>query len=139
MKKTRLHCFIGKRLGGCAVTQAIRRARRARLSDKPTLGRRLVDQTRKTDSLRFSDENGDYDCLPYLPRFPSREVTITQMGKTNGSVLALRRHARTSRSGSVTRPVSLRRWTRRSMEETCTPKCLATCCCLCPCIGTAIA
>ena len=33
--------------------------------------------------------------------FRGREVTIMQMGKTNGSVLALRRHARTSRSGSV--------------------------------------
>ena len=40
VKKTRLHCLIGKRLGACAVTQAIRRARRARLSGKPTLGRR---------------------------------------------------------------------------------------------------
>ena len=40
VNKTRLHCLIGKRLGACAVTQAIRRARRARLSGKPTLGRR---------------------------------------------------------------------------------------------------
>ena len=40
VKKTRLHCLIGKRLGACAVTQAIRRARRARLSGIPTLGRR---------------------------------------------------------------------------------------------------
>ena len=40
VKKTRLHCLIGKRLGACAVTQAIRRARRARWSGKPTLGRR---------------------------------------------------------------------------------------------------
>ena len=39
VKKTRLHCLIGKRLGACAVIQAIRRARRARLSGKPTLGR----------------------------------------------------------------------------------------------------
>ena len=38
--------------------------------------------------------------------FRGREVTITQMGKTNGSVLALRRHARTSRSGSVCDPSS---------------------------------
>ena len=35
-----------------------------------------------------------------------REVTIAQMGKTNVSVLALRRHARTSRSGSVCDPSS---------------------------------
>ena len=40
VKKTRLHGLIGKRLGACAVTQSIRRARRARLSGKPTLGRR---------------------------------------------------------------------------------------------------
>ena len=40
VKKTRLHCLIGKRLGACAVTKAIRRARRARLSGKPTLGGR---------------------------------------------------------------------------------------------------
>ena len=33
-------------------------------------------------------------------------MTITQMGKTNGSVLALRRHARTYRSGSVCDPSS---------------------------------
>ena len=35
--------------------------------------------------------------------FRGREVTFTQVGKTNGSVLdlALRHHARTSRSGSV--------------------------------------
>ena len=33
---------------------------------------RLVDQTRATNSLQFSDEYGDYDCLPYSPRFPWR-------------------------------------------------------------------
>ena len=33
--------------------------------------------------------------------FRGREVTITQMGMTNGSVLALQRHALTSRSESV--------------------------------------
>ena len=38
--------------------------------------------------------------------FRGREVTIAQTGKTNGSVLALRRHARTSRSGSVCDPSS---------------------------------
>ena len=68
VKKTGLHCLIGKRLGACAVTQAIWRARRARLSGKPTLGW-LVDQTRATDSLWFPDKYGDYDCLPYLPQF----------------------------------------------------------------------
>ena len=38
--------------------------------------------------------------------FRGREVTITQMSKTNGSVLALRCHARTSRSVSVCDPSS---------------------------------
>ena len=38
--------------------------------------------------------------------FRGREVTITQMGKTNGFVLALRHHVRMSRSGSVCDPSS---------------------------------
>ena len=42
---------------------------------------------------------------------------------------------RPDRGWSATRPASLRRRTRRSMVETCTLKCLATCRCLCPCIS----
>ena len=46
--------------------------------------------------------------------FRGREVMITQMGKTNGSVLALRRHARTSRSGSVCDPSSFPQTSNRT-------------------------
>ena len=51
VNKTRLHCLSGKRLGACAVTQAIRRARRARLSGKPTLGRRARRQNSRNRFL----------------------------------------------------------------------------------------
>ena len=71
VKKTRLHCLIGKCLGACAVTQAIRHARRAQLSRKPSLGRWACRPNSRNRFLTvFWDEYGDYDCLPYLPRFP---------------------------------------------------------------------
>ena len=108
MKKTRLHCLIGKRLGACAVTQAIRRAQRARLSGKPTLGRRARRPNSRNRFLSYGFRMNTAVVTAYriYRGFRGLEVTITQMGKTNGSVLALRCHARTSRSGSVCDPSS---------------------------------
>ena len=107
VKKTRLHCLTGKHLGACAVTQAIRRTRRARLSGKPALGR----QARKTKLAQpipygFQTNTAIMTAYRIYRRFCGREVTIKQMGKMNGSVLALRRHARTSRSWLVCDPSS---------------------------------
>ena len=89
-----------------AVTQAIRRARRARLSGKPTLGRRA---RRPNSRNRFLTVFGWIRRL-WLPTvFIAVSVAVRwrlQMGKTNCSVLALRHHARTSRSGSVCDPSS---------------------------------
>ena len=107
MKKTRLHCLIGKRLGACAVTHAIRRARRARLSGKLMLERR-ARRPKLVQAIPYGCRMNTAIMTAYriYRGFRGREVTITQMGKTNGSVLALRRHARTSRSGSVCDPSS---------------------------------
>ena len=71
VKKTCLHCLIGKRLGACAVTQVIRHARRARLSGKPTLGRRARRPISRNRLPRFSwpcgddyaDEQDEWICL----------------------------------------------------------------------------
>ena len=135
MKKTRLHCLIGKRLGAIAVTQAIRRARRVRLSGKPTLGRRARRSNSRNRS-GFRMNTAIMTAYRIYRGFRGREVTITQMGLSWRCDVT---RGRPDRGRSATRPVSLRRRTRCSMEETCTPKCLATCCCLCPCISNAIA
>ena len=141
VKKTRLHCPIGKRLGACAVTQAIRRARRARLSGKPTLGRRA---RRPNSRYRFLRVFWWIRRL-WLPTvFTAVSVAVRWRLRRWARRMALSwrcdvTRGRPDRGRSATRPVSLRRRTRRSVVETCTPKCLATCCCLCPCISNAIA
>ena len=79
--------------------------------------------------------------------FGSSEMTIPQMCQTDCPVLTSRRQTRrqtdcpvlTDRGRSAKCPVSLKRLTRRSIVETLTPKWLATCCCLWPCISNAIA
>ena len=141
MKKTRLHCLIGKRLGACAVTQAIRRARRARLSGKPTFGRRA---RRPNSRNRFLTVFGWIRRL-WLPTvFTAVSMALRWRLRRWARRMALSwrcdvTRGRPDRGRSATSLVSLRRRTRRSMVETCTPKCLATYCCLCPWISNAVA
>ena len=140
-EKTRLHCPFGKRLGASAVTQAIRCVRRARLSGKPTLGRRA---RRPNSRNRFLTVFRWIRRL-WLPNvFTAVSVAVRWRLRRWARRMALSwrcdvTRGRPDRGRSATLPVSLRRRTRRFMVETCTPKCLANCCCLCPCISNAIA
>ena len=132
VKKTRLHCLIGKCLGACVVTQAIRRSRHARLSGKPTLGRQAL---RPNSRNRFLKVFGWIRRL-WLPTiFTPVSVAVRWRLCRWAWRMALSwrcdvTRGRLDRGRSATRPISLRRRPRRSVVETCTPKCLATCCCL---------
>ena len=134
VKRTRFHCLIGNSLGACAVNHAIRRNLRAWVRGRPTYGRRarrLISCNRLRRHLSIMRTY----CIK--GSFGSSEMTIPQMCQTDWRRDVTR--GRPDRGRSAKCPVSVKRLTRRSIVETLTPKWLATCCCLWPCISNAIA
>ena len=68
-------------------------------------------------------------------RFCGSKVRIVQMHETKKPIMMLWHHVQTS----ATRPVSFRHLTRRSIVQTLSPKCLATCICRWPYVTVAMA
>ena len=141
VKRTRLHCLIGNSLGACAVNHAIRRNLRAWVRGRPTYGRRA---RRPISRNRLPTVFGEICrlCVPTVLRAVSVAVRWRFRKCARRIVLSWRRdvtRGRPDRGRSAKCPVSLKRLTRRSIVETLTPKWLATCCCLWPCISNAIA
>ena len=141
VKRTRLHYLIGNSLGACVVNHAIRRNLRAWVRGRPTYGwwaRRPISRNRLPTVFREICRL----CVPTVLRAVSVAVRWRFRKCVRRIVLSWRRDVTRGRpdSGrSAKCPVSLKPLTRRSIVEMLTPKWLATCCCLWPCISNAIA
>ena len=133
--------LVGNSLGACAVNHAIRHNLRAWVRGRPTYGRRA---RRPISRSRLPTVFGEICrlCVPTVLRAVSVAVRWRFRKCARRIVLSWRRdvtRGRPDRGRSAKCPVSLNCLKRRSIVETLTPKWLATCCYLWPCISNAIA